>query len=89
MSGILKYFRPVKNQSPREQLPDPHGLLNTDGRVPSSAIASANIAVQAVLAETSEKSDATDSSSATKLRGNYLHLKVVCNGKMTWAYTLP
>ena len=71
---ILKYFRPVKNQSPREQLPDPHGLLNTDGRVLSSAIASANIAVQAVLAETSDKSDATDSSSDAKSRGNYLHL---------------
>ena len=71
MSGILKYFRPVKNQSPRESLPNPHGPLNTDGRVPSSAIASANIAVEAVLVETP---DATDSSSGAKSRGRYQHL---------------
>ena len=41
--SILKYFHPVK-KSRRDQLPDPHGPLNIDGKVPSSAIASANIA---------------------------------------------
>ena len=72
--SILKYFHPVK-KSCRDQLPDPHGPLNIDGKVPSSAIASANIAVQAVLAGASDKSDATtDSSSGSNSRGPYLHL---------------
>ena len=71
---ILKYFHPVK-KSHLDQLPDPHGPLNIDGKVPSSAIASANIAVQAVLAGASNKSDATtDSSSGSNSRGPYLHL---------------
>ena len=43
--------------------------------MPSSAINSANIAVQAVLAESSEKSEATtDCSLGSKSRGPYLHL---------------
>ena len=72
--SILKYFHPVK-KSCHDQLPDPHGPLNIDGKVPSSAIASVNIAVQAVLAEASDKSDATtDSSSGSNSRGPYLHL---------------
>lgn len=71
MSGILKYFRPVE-KPPREQLPDPHGPLNTDGKVPSSAIASANIAVRAVQAEASDKSSA-----GTNSRGHYLYLTPV------------
>ena len=51
-----------------------HPLLNTDGKVPSSAIACANIAVKAVLAEAStDQSDTGDSSSGSR-RGHYLHL---------------
>ena len=74
---ILKYFQTVKKSS-RDQLPDPNGPLNTEGKVPSSAINSANIAVQAVLAESSEKSEATtDCSLGSKSRGPYLHLTPV------------
>ena len=69
--SILNYFQRVKKYS-RDQLPDPNGPLNTEGKVPSSAIASANIAVQAVLVEKSEAT--TDSSSVPKSRGPYLHL---------------
>ena len=72
--SILKYFQPINKKSPRDQLPDPNGPLNTDRKVPSSAIASANIAVQAVL-ESSETSEAaSDSSLGSKSRGPYLHL---------------
>ena len=46
----------------REQLPDPHGPLNTDGKVPSS-----------VLTQASDKSDTANSSSGSR-RGHYLHL---------------
>ena len=67
----MKYFRPVKKSC--EQLPDPHGPLNTDGKVLSSAIASANIAAQTVLTEASDKSDTANSSSGSR-RGHYLHL---------------
>ena len=56
MPGILKYFQLVK-KSPCEQLPDPHGPLNTDGKVLSSATASINTAVQFVQMEASDKSD--------------------------------
>ena len=45
-----------------EQLPDQHGPLNTDGKVPSS-----------VLTQASDKSDAANSSSGSR-RGHYLHL---------------
>ena len=38
----MSILKPVK-KSHRDQLPDPDGPLNTDGKVPSSAIASANI----------------------------------------------
>ena len=57
--SILKYFQPVTKKSPRDQLPDPNGPLNNT----SSAIASANIAVQAVL-ESSETSEAASDSSS-------------------------
>ena len=74
--SILNFFQRVKKS--RDQLPDPNGPLNTEGKVPSSAIASANIAstVQAFLAESFEKSKhtTTDSSSCSKSRGPYLHL---------------
>ena len=69
--SMLNYFQQVKKFS-RDQLPDPNGPLNTEGKVPSSAIASANIAVQAVLVEKSEAT--TDSSPVPKSRGPYLHL---------------
>ena len=71
MSGILKYFWPIKKSC--EQLPDPQGPLNTDRKVPSSAITSANIAVQAVLVEASDKADTAHSSSGLS-RGHYLLL---------------
>ena len=72
--SILKYFQTVKKSS-RDQLPDPNGPLNTEGKVPSSAINSANIAVQAVLVESPKKSEATtDCSLGLKSRGPYLHL---------------
>ena len=71
MSGILKYFWLIKKS--REQLPDPQGSLNTDRKVPSSGITSANIAVKAVLAEASDKADTTHSSPGSS-QGHYLHL---------------
>ena len=72
--SILNYFQRVKKS--RDQLPDPNGPLNTEGKVLSSAIASANIAIQAFLAESFEKPEhsTTDSSSCSKSRGPYLHL---------------
>ena len=69
--SILKYFQPVK-KSCRDQLLDPNKLLNTEGKVPSSVIASASTAVQAVLAESSKKSEGTtDCSLGSKSRRPY------------------
>ena len=61
MSGIPAEAPSTVKES-REQLPDPHGPLNTDGKVPSS-----------VLTQASDKSDAANSSSGSR-RGHYLHL---------------
>ena len=64
--SILNYLHRVKKSS-CDQLLDPSGQFNTEGKVPSSAIASANIAIQAVLAG---KSEATiNSSSVPNLEG--------------------
>ena len=70
----IEVFWPVK-KSHRDQLPDLHRLLIlVEKCCLQLRITSANIAVQTVLAEASDKSDATtDSSSGSNLRGPYLH----------------